>query len=803
MSWAANGEVRARRHGPLRAWAAGLLLFASSFLSCGIGRHASRPLAPNVGDAGQVAQAAVDAGVAPKLAASAHAGSASVPEFENDPRFSVIDAPIEAAIAEGKMPGCVVVIGRHDEVLYRRAYGSRSILPERSAMTLDTVFDLASLTKPVATATSVMILVERGAIDLDAYASKYVSELAKLPPFTVRQLLLHTSGLPAANPMGDYGEGRAGLMRHIGEAVLKTRPGERFVYSDVGFIVLDEIVRRVSGSDLAAFTANEIFEPLGMTDTGYLPTTALRARAAPTEVRDGAFIQGDVHDPRAWALGGVAGNAGVFSTGDDLARFARAMLNRGELDGHRIFAEKTFETLTTRRDTSSGGRGLGWDIDSKYASHKGTRMSPHAFGHGGFTGTAMWIDPDRDLFVVFLSNRVHPDGKGAVNPVIGEIATSLVRATEVNTGIDVLKETAFARLAGAKVGLVTNASAKTRDGMTTIDALRTAHGVTLKAIFSPEHGLRAEKEGAISDTSYAGVPVYSLYGERSAPSSSTLDGIDTLVFDLQDVGVRFYTYASTMKRAMKVASDRGMRFVVLDRPDPLDGVDVEGPMLTPPATGAFVNHHALPVRHGMTMGELARLFADDERMSVKLEIVALQNWRRRDYFDRTGLSWGSPSPNLRNVRGTVLYPMLGLLEGTNLSVGRGTDEPFEIFGAPWLDEGALAARLDVLGIPGVSFEPTTFTPTANPYARQKCHGLRVKVTDRTKYKPVRAALGIALGIQALHPREWEVDHVDRLLQSEKAMAALKAGKDVSEIESTWEAELAAFREKRETFLLYR
>lgn len=782
-----------------------MLLFAASFVSCGIGRH-SPSLAVPAPDGGLLARVANpssalgDAGVAPKLASLA---TTAEPQFENDPRFAVIDAPIEAAIAEGKMPGCVVVIGRHDEVLYRRAYGSRAILPERAAMTLDTVFDLASLTKPVATATSVMILVERGAIDLDAYASKYVPELSKLPPFTVRQLLLHTSGLPAANPMGDYGEGRAGLMRHIGETILKTKPGERFVYSDVGFIVLDEIVRRVSGSDLAAFTSKEIFEPLGMSETGYLPATALRVRAAPTEVRDGAFIQGDVHDPRAWALGGVAGNAGVFSTGDDLARFARAMLNRGALDGRRILAEKTFEVLTTRRDTSSGGRGLGWDIDSKYASHKGTLMSSHAFGHGGFTGTAMWIDPDRDLFVVFLSNRVHPDGKGAVNPVIGEIATSLVRATEVKTGIDVLKETSFARLAGAKVGLVTNASAKTREGTTTIDALRSAPGVTLKAIFSPEHGLRAEKEGAVADTSYSGVPVYSLYGERSAPSSTTLDGIDTLVFDLQDVGVRFYTYASTMKRAMKVAADRGMRFVVLDRPNPLDGVDVEGPLLAPPATAAFVNHHALPVRHGMTMGELARLFANDEQMSIKLEVIAVQNWRRRDYFDRTGLSWVSPSPNLRNVRGAVLYPMLGLLEGTNLSVGRGTDEPFEIFGAPWLDEGALAARLEVLGIPGVSFEPTMFTPTANPYARQTCHGLRVKVTDRTKYRPVRAALGIALGIQALHPREWEVDHVDRLLQSEKAMAALKAGKGVTEIEATWLTELADFKSKRETFLLYR
>ncbi len=581
--------------------------------------------------------------------------------------FSVIDELARTGIEQGKMPGCVVVVGRHDEVLFRRAYGAQAVQPERIAMQLDTVFDLASLTKAVATSTSVAVLVDRGKIDLDAPAAKYVPELKKLPAFTVRQLLLHTSGLPAATPMSDWTTDRAFVIRRIGELTLKAQPGERFLYSDVGFVVLEEIVRRVSGAELPDFARREVFEPLGMSETTFRPPEPLRARAAPTEQRDGAWMKGDVHDPRAWALGGVAGHAGLFSTADDLARFARAMLQRGALDGHRLFSEKTFEAFVTRRDTSKGGRALGWDVDSTFATHRSPLLSARAFGHGGFTGTAMWIDPESDFFVVFLSNRVHPDGKGAVNPLVAEIATAAVRATSVETGIDVLRAEGFERLRGAHVALVTNDRARARDGTSTIEALRGAPGVTLAALFAPEHGIGAEREGAIADGSRDGVPVYGLYGERFAPTSAMLEGVDTVVFDLQDAGARFYTYASTMKRAMKVAAERGLRFVVLDRPNPIDGVDVEGPVLAADGASSFVNHHPLPVRHGMTIGELARLFAADEGLDLKLEVVKMKHWRRQDYFDRTRLTWVAPSPNLRTVTEAVLYPAVALFEASNVS----------------------------------------------------------------------------------------------------------------------------------------
>jgi uncharacterized protein YbbC (DUF1343 family) len=758
------------------------------------------PSRPTAADAGTAAEGG--------LAASDRDGGGAAEqdggdEVRADDPFAPIDAAVNEALAEGKTPGCVVVVGRHDEVLMRRAYGFRSIEPERKPMTLDTVFDLASLTKPIATATSIMLLVDRGLVDLDAPASRYVPELARLPRFTVRHLLMHTSGLPAATPIADFSPDRSAVIAKIGALTLKHQPDERFLYSDVGFIVLEEIVRRVSKKDLPTFSREEIFEPLGMAETGFLPAEPLRARAALTEPRDGAWIPGDVHDPRARLMGGVAGHAGLFSTADDLVRYAQAMLRRGERDGKRLVREPTFALFTAKPNGSRWGRALGWDVDSSFATHRSALYSARAFGHGGYTGTAIWIDPVKDLFVLFLSNRVHPDGKGAVNPLVATIGGLAVQASETKTGIDVLRAEGFRRIDGAHVGVVTNASAKAKDGTTTIDVLRSASNVKLEAIFTPEHGLGAEREGKVADSSHAGLPVYSLYGERFSPTSSTLDGIDTLVFDLQDAGTRFYTYSSTMKRAMKVAAEKKLRFVVLDRPNPIDGVDVQGPVLAAPSQKSFVNHHALPLRHGMTMGELAMMFAADENIEARVDVVKMQSWRRSYYYDRTGLAWTSPSPNLRTVDEVVLYPAIGMLEGTNVSVGRGTDAPFEVLGAPWIDGAALAKKLGEAPLPGVAFEATTFTPRSAVHAGKKCGGVRVRVTDREKFEPVRTGVTIALALRELFEPDWDVDKLDGLLQSPAAVLAIKEKKSAREVESTWLADLAAFKAKRERFLLYR
>ena len=318
-------------------------------------------------------------------------------------KLVAINRAVEAALAERQMPGCVVLLVRHGKIAFKRAYGNRQIEPRPLPMTVDTLFDLASLTKPTATATSIMILVERGAIRLDDRVAQHIPEFASegKDQITIRQLLTHQGGLVPDNPLGDSQLGPQEAWRRIFALKPVAAPGSKFLYSDVGFLVLGELVRRVSGSPLDACTRKNIYGPLGMRETGFLPPPELRARAAPTEKRDGRWIQGEVHDPRAYALGGVAGHAGLFSTARDLAVFAQMFLGGGEVADVRILRSSTVATMTEPQRVPGGLRGLGWDIRSSYSSNRGESFSDRAFGHGGFTGTSMWIDPGLDLAVIF------------------------------------------------------------------------------------------------------------------------------------------------------------------------------------------------------------------------------------------------------------------------------------------------------------------------------------------------------------------------------------------------------------------
>ena len=752
-------------------------------------------------------EAPIGRGAAPDAAAPEPDDDAGV--GLDDPRLSQIDAAVEAAIAEAKLPGCVVIVGRHDMILWKKAYGARALLPARVPMTLDTVFDVASLTKPVATAASVMVLAERGALSIDDPVVKHIPEFGRAGKgtITLRHLLTHTAGLPADTSIQDYALGREEAIRRLTALSPKGPPGAQFVYSDVGFVVLEEVVRRVTGQDLPSFSKSAVFTPLGMSETGFFPNEALRMRAAPTELRDGAWIQGTVHDPRAFRLGGAAGHAGLFSTGEDLAKFSQSILQ----DGRGLFGPRTTRAYLAPHDVPGGIRALGWDVQSAFSISRGDALSRRAIGHGGYTGTAMWIDPEKDLFVVFLSNRVHPDGKGAINPLVGKITSLAGRlvgepcadASDVKPGIDVLRDEKFVRLRGAHVGLITNTTGRATDGTSAIDLLLRAPDVTLVALFAPEHGLGADREGLLDGgvDERSGLPLYSLYGEAFAPSASSLAGIDTLVFDIQDVGTRFYTYASTMRRAMGVAAEHDLRFFVLDRPNPIDGVDVAGPVLDE-SPRSFVNHHALPVRHGMTMGELAELFNADDHMGVRLQVVRVQGWRRGDYYDETALPWVNPSPNLRSVTEAILYPGVGLLEASNLSVGRGTDTPFEVIGAPWIDGPALAAALTQMHLGGVTFAAQSFEPTSSAYHGEKCGGVRVTVTNRHDLEPVRTGVAIASQLHRLYPIEWHFDALNRMLASRRAMDALLANKPLADVEATWAPELRAFQARREKYLLY-
>ncbi|MFG0332497.1 MAG: serine hydrolase domain-containing protein [Maioricimonas sp. JB049] len=354
-------------------------------------------------------------------------------------RLSFIDPIIEEGLREGQMAGCVVLVGRKGKIVYEKAFGERQSEPVSVPMTEDTVFDLASLTKPVATATSVMHLFEQGHVKLDEPVATYIPEFAAngKDELTLVDLLTHQGGLIPDNSIRDYeGDPATAIEKTLATKPIASR-GERFIYSDVGFIVLAEVVKRVSGKSVHEYSQQHIFGPLGMSETGYMPAEDLRQRAAVTEKRDGEWMRGEVHDPRAYRLGGVAGHAGLFSTAQDLAVYATMMINGGAYGGARVLEEETVERMTRPVSVPRGLRALGWDVNSPYSSNRGDLMSDRAFGHGGFTGTAMWVDPPQELFVIFLSNRLHPDGKGSVNSLAGRIGTVAAAAILEPSGLSV------------------------------------------------------------------------------------------------------------------------------------------------------------------------------------------------------------------------------------------------------------------------------------------------------------------------------------------------------------------------------
>lgn len=719
---------------------------------------------------------------------------------------AAIDRAVREAIASGAAPGAVVVIGAADGVLFRRAYGARALEPAREPMSVDTIFDLASLTKAVATASAIFRLVELGHVELDAPVSRYLPELAGRgrERVTVRHLLTHTSGLPPVDPLSAYGSSRERSIARILRTALQAPPGTRTRYSDLGFIVLGALVERVSGQRLDVFVSEQLFEPLSMNETGYVPPSELHTRVAPTERaprRGQAMIRGVVHDPRAYRLGGIAGNAGLFSTADDLSRFARLLLGEGSLEGTQLFRPETVRAMRTRQPGSD--RALGWDMDHP-------SLTEAAFGHGGFTGTSLWLDPELDLFVLLLSNRVHPNGRGNVQPLVRELGR-IAREARANAmppaeasvlnGIDVLRRERFASLEGAKIVLLTHDAARARDGMRTLDLFAEAEGLTLVRVLSPEHGLSGRQEGHVRDghDERTGIEVQSLFGPRREPNPAMLEGADTLVVDLVDVGVRFYTYASSMRRAMEAAHARAMRVVVLDRPNPLGGREPSG-IVSEPALRSFVNHHPLPTVHGMTLGELSRLVSAERGMGAAPTVVPVEGWRREMTFAQTGLRWVAPSPNLRRAEVLALYPALGLLEGTNVSVGRGTDSPFELLGAPWMDPEAVLRELGP--IEGVRIEPARFTPTSARHRRRPCRGLRFALTDPERFHPVRTALSLARALLRVHPEQWDAERVLPLLGDREIFRALREGADPDRLLEMARPALVRFAERRRAHLLY-
>lgn len=732
---------------------------------------------------------------------------------------------INEAIEAGKMPGCVVCFGRQGKIAWLKAYGNKRTEPTTEAMTIDTLFDMASITKPVATATSIMKLVELGKLRIDQKVVDFFPEFAPhgKDEISIRDLLIHQSGLIPDNALEDYTEGPEVAWEKICELKLVAPVGTEFKYSDVNFVVLGKLIEHLSGMNENEFSHKYIFAPLHMSETGFLPSDSLKRRAAPTEQRDGQWIQGEVHDPRAFLMDGIAGHAGLFSTAADMAIYASAMLAGGSLqvDGQRaaILDPQTVKLMTAPNKVSSGVRGLGWDKQTGYSSNKGDLLSDQAFGHGGFTGTVLWIDPQNDLFFIFLSNRVHPNGKGAVNGLAGQllnvIASSLTQAdatdkaqaagqAAVETGVDVLVRESFKQLAGQRVGLITNHTGRAQDGRSTAELLQSAEQVNLTALFSPEHGFEGKLDvERIDDTQDAttGLQVFSLYGETRKPTAEMLESVDTIVFDIQDIGSRFYTYISTMGEAMRACAEQGKRFVVLDRPNPINGIDIAGPMLDE-GIESFVGYHHLPVRHGMTIGELATMFKAEFKLELDLQVIQCEHWQRDGYWETTGLTWINPSPNMRSLAQATLYPGVGLLETTNISVGRGTDTPFEWIGAPWIDARQMAAELSSQNLPGVIFIPVEFTPASSKYAGELCHGVNIAIVDRAQFEPLQVGFALACALRKLNPQQWETKSLNRLLGNKQVEQAIIDGLPLSEVVELSRAGVDDFAKRREPFLLY-
>jgi uncharacterized protein YbbC (DUF1343 family) len=376
-------------------------------------------------------------------------------------------------------------------------------------------------------------------------------------------------------------------------------------------------------------------------------------------------------------------------------------------------------------------------------------------------------------------------------------------AAQTLTGIDVLEAQGFAPLAGKRVGLITNQSGIDRNRRSTIDLLASAPGVKLVALFSPEHGIRRNFDAPVSPTTdeATGLPVYSLYGETERPTEAMLEGLDALVFDVQDAGVRFYTYITTMGYAMEAAAAHHVAFYVLDRPDPLGGERIEGPMLDRDRVN-FVGYFPMPVRMAMTLGEMAQMFNAENKVGCDLHIIRMENWQRRFWFSDTGLPWVNPSPNLRSPEAGILYPGLEILQAGGVSVGRGTARPFEMLGAPWIHGEELAAYLNRRAIPGVRFEREKFTPDSGLYKGELCEGVGIALKDRNALQAMRMGIEIASALGKLYPGKFEAAKVILLVGNGTTLKQLVKGGDPAAIVTSWDKDLEAFGKIRVRYLLY-
>jgi uncharacterized protein YbbC (DUF1343 family)/CubicO group peptidase (beta-lactamase class C family) len=741
------------------------------------------------------------------------------------------------------------------------------------------------------------------------------------------------------DPWGLAAPDKAEGIKRAMESPLANPPGTKFVYSDINFITLGALVEKLSGQSLDVYALEHIFKPLEMSYTRYHPFGKacggyrIFGPAIYPDSRRGPFdqlcsldgwyvnsisytaptahddeskdnpaanpdfdhlLRGTVHDPTTRRMGGVAGHAGVFSTAHDVSLYAQALLDKLLYNkGPFPLKQSTLQLMTkpeqpaTAQDGATiftpdlqptkgvATRGFGWDINTAFSRPRGSIFPIGSFGHTGFTGTTLWMDPQSNTYVVLLSNAIHPRGNPPISALRGQVATAAAKALGLYnsatatqdrcycppmaicepvppcpphipigntlTGIDVLESTHYTALAEAaqrhgnhlRLGILTNQSGLDAHGHRTIDLLATdapkaVPGVELKALFSPEHGIFGTKDeagvsGEVDPATH--IAVTSLYGATPAsrhPTHDQLKDLDAVVIDLLDAGVRFFTYEAVTGYFIEAAAaekklGHNLEIIVLDRPNIIGGVQVQGPV-SDENRESYTNYMQLPIRHGMTLGELARYINGERRtpsstspnilvpLAAQLTVLQLKNWQRSLYYDQTGLPWINPSPNLRSVTAATLYPGVELLQFTNVSVGRGTAMPFENIAAPYFNATALSAALTARNIPGVAFSASTVTiaEDANhfPYHGQTLPAVHLTLTDRTVLDSPELGIEMIAAIQRLYPKQFNLERADRLLLSVNTILSLKNNEDPRKIVTSWQPDLDAFKQRRANYLLY-
>jgi uncharacterized protein YbbC (DUF1343 family) len=714
---------------------------------------------------------------------------------------TALEKALEQSVSQSGSPGSAVYVGQRDQTLFSAATGSRQTTPKKLPATTATVYDLASLTKTVATATATMLLRDQGILDLDAPIVEHVP----IPAFkavTTRHLLTHTGGF--ASSMLAYRDytSMTEMIHHVAQNDFEGTPGEAHSYSDVGFMVLGLLMELAAKQTLDRYCRDHVFAPLGMNDTCFKPPEDWKDRCAATEDCPwrGYVVRGVVHDEAAFAAGGVAGHAGLFSTIGDLALFCRALL-----EGTLLPAKTIKEMIALAQVPSYPWQGLGWHLDPWLSEVQGALPARGVFGHSGWTGTSLWVDYASGLFCIQLGNTCHPTRKGRNNKTFRQVFYTAVADTlyenqrAVHTGLDVIIRERFRPLRRESFALLTNGAATDMMGRSILDVLDLDDRLNLRLLYGPEHGLRGQAEAGEAVASEDGaVPIVSLYGERKAPSPEELKNIDLFVIDLPDVGARYYTYMATMKNCLEACAKYGTPVLVLDRPNPLGGIILEGPIAR--NTDSVVCCAPIPVRHAMTMGELATFFADQISPKLKLRVLQAEAWLRRLQFEACSLPWVAPSPNMPTVQTALVYVGTCLFEGTNLNEGRGTSTPFQRIGAPWIDSRRVLDAMDEEAQAGCAIEAIEYTPhaipgkSANPrYKDELCSGIYIRVEDTEAFRPFSLAVALLSAIVKTHPGKMEwLPFFDVLAGSEELRAAIAQGVPPLEIVAGYADELARF-----------